>query len=113
MPRRTRKKRAKALFLAIEGRGPQPFPYWLGRLCEEFHCLPSQAYQEWLRTPCGLLEEIIEARVFVAAKAIYDRAHSAKDIPQEPIYDLIREVDFELAAEHLAEQKAMRKQPHA
>ena len=83
----------------MNGDGPIPIELWLGRLCEEFHCLPSAALREWMRAPAGLLEDIIEVRTFAEAKRMYDAAEQKRDIPQSPIFELVKIVDFELAQE--------------
>lgn len=70
--------------------------FFLGRLCEEFHCLPSEAFREWLQAPVGFLEEIIESRAYARAKDLYDHARSAKDLPQSPLIDLVKEIEFAL-----------------
>lgn len=56
---------------SLDGDAPQPFEHFLGRLCEEFHCLPSAAWREWLALPAGTLETIIEYRIYAAAYAAY------------------------------------------
>lgn len=70
--------------------------HWIGRLCEEFHCLPSEAYREWRRVPAGFLEEILEGRAYRAAKRVYDRAATAADVPDDPMIDLVKAIEFEL-----------------
>lgn len=76
-----------------------PFAFFLGRLCEHFGCLPSEAYREWLASPAGLLEEIIEAMTYADAKQVYERAAKKSDIPASPVMDLVKEIDFELVTE--------------
>lgn len=90
--------------LGADKTAPVPFAWWMSRLCEEFHCLPSQAYAEWERLQetewSGLLEDIIEARSYAGAKRIIDGAETAearKRIPNEPIFNLVEEIEFELA----------------
>jgi hypothetical protein len=71
-------------------------------LCEEFACLPSEAYREWLRQPVGFLEDVIEARAYRQAKAMTDAADTpdaAKRLPQTPLFKLVQEIDRDLAGE--------------
>lgn len=75
---------------------------WISRMCEEFHCLPSAAIAEWERAPAGLIESILEVRAFTAAKQVYDRAENKNQIPDEPLVQLVKELDFDAAAAELA-----------
>ncbi len=68
--------------------------WWISRLCEEFHCLPSQALREWQEAPDGLLETIVEMRAFAATKAAYDAATDKESMPKSPLADLVKELDF-------------------
>lgn len=76
----------------------------IGRICEEFHCLPSAAIREWKRAPVGLLESILEMREYVKAKRLYENARSAADLPDSPLIALARTFDFDLAELELAER---------
>lgn len=67
----------------------------IGRLCEEFHCLPSQAWREWQRVPAGFLETVIEMREFAKVKQAYDANPAGV---AGPLADLVRAFDFERAA---------------
>ena len=79
-----------------------PFTLWLSRLCDAFHCLPSEAYAEWRRLPAGLLDDVLEARAFETMKAIVDRATTEKDIPASPLADLVKAVEELVALEDIA-----------
>jgi hypothetical protein len=79
---------------------------WISRLCEEFHCRPSEAIQEWERAPAGLLESILEVRAFIAAKQVYDRAENKNQIPDEPLVQLVKAFDFAEAESELAAKVA-------
>lgn len=83
-----------------------PLALWIGRLCERFHCLPSAAFQEWQQTPCGWLEEVLEALAYADAKAVFDRAQSRKDLPQTPMMHLVKTIDLELAQEDISGRPA-------
>jgi hypothetical protein len=75
-----------------------PWEWWVGRLCEEFHCLPSAALREWERVPWGTLETIVEFRAFAAAKQAYEAADTAEKVralPNDPMIDRVREFEFE------------------
>lgn len=82
-----------------------PFVHFVGQLAEAFHCLPSEAWREYLRMPAGWLEDIIEGRAYVQAKAAYDAADTAearKRLPMTPLVALAEVFDFEGAEEELA-----------
>lgn len=98
------KKRLGLLHLSLDGQGPQPFTQWLSRVCEEFHCLPSEAWREQQRLPVGLLEEIIEARAYASLKMMFDsattaEAHSA--LPDTPLMVLVMQITAEVAQEQM------------
>ena len=78
-----------------------PVEWFLSRLCEEFHCLPSEALKEWEHAPCGLLETIIKMRAFAVTKAMCDRAKKAEDRPDTPLAHLLTEIEFEFAEEEM------------
>lgn len=89
----------------MNGEGPAPLALWLSRICDEFHCLPSEAYREWLTTPCGVIEDVLEAKGYASAKDLFDHAKSRKDLPDHPMIDLVAETDLDLAAEELERRK--------
>jgi hypothetical protein len=78
----------------------------MSRLCEEFYCLPSQAYAEWERLQgtalSDLLIEILETRAYAAAKQATDAATTAearKALPKTELFGLVKEITFELVQE--------------
>jgi len=86
----------------LERQGPQPFEHFIGRLCEEFSCVPTAAYREWLRCPAGFLEQIVEFRAYARAKARYDAATSSeaqKALIGDDMVQVVKQIDFELARE--------------
>jgi len=88
-----------------------PLTAWLNRLCEEYHCRPSQAWREWVEAPVGFLEELIEARAYAQAKATYDRLsdydeQSRRRVMSQPIMQLVRDVDLDLARAAMDAKKA-------
>jgi len=50
----------------------------------------------------GLLEEVIEARAYAQTKAQWDAAESKTDVPESPMLELVKRVDFAIAEEDLA-----------
>jgi hypothetical protein len=76
----------------------------VSRLCEEFHCVPSVAWQEWMEAPAGWLEEIIEARHYAICKARLDAADTAaarQALPESELLTMAEVIMFELAGERL------------
>ena len=75
--------------------------FWIGRLCEEFGCLPSAAYREWLACPVGFLEEVIDARAYAKTKAQVDASTKRSEQPHGPLADLVRQIEFGLAQQEI------------
>lgn len=75
----------------------------LSRFCEEFHCLPSQAYAEWQRLPVGFLETMLLYRNFVNVKQMYEHAgddvDAVKSLPPSDMLDLVKEIEFDAVME--------------
>ena len=94
--------------MALAGKAPPPFEFWIGRICEEFHCLPSEAMREWRTSPAGFLEDVMEARAYAQAWAMVDGAKSAKDIPSSPLTDLAITIRRELAEDELRDELTRR-----
>jgi len=76
-----------------------PFAWWIARLCEEFHCVPSVAYREYLQAPDGWLERVLEARSYAAAHAVFEAAENKADLPKTPMMRTVTEIEMTLAAE--------------
>lgn len=94
----------------MDGKGPIPFAHYVGRLSEEFGGrLPSEILAEHARVPVGFLEEILEARLYAATKAVYDAEQQSKS--KTPIrsetWQLVQLIEFEIAEDEL---KAMAKE---
>lgn len=70
----------------------------MSRICEEFHCLPSQAVDE----PLGLCLTIMDDRAYVRAKEQVDRADAegkAGELPDDPMIALVVDIQFDIARE--------------
>jgi len=91
------KKRFRALHLALDGveGASAPIEWIISRVCEEFHCLPSQAEAE-LDNPDSIALEIIQLRAYAKTKAQIDRAKSEDDMPDGPMVDLVFDIQAEL-----------------
>ncbi|HKY90105.1 MAG TPA: hypothetical protein VJM11_03660 [Nevskiaceae bacterium] len=69
-------------------------------MCEEFHCLPSEAYREAQRLPVDLLETILAFRAYARAKAAYDREGLPPNArPAHPLADVVQRLAFALVQE--------------
>lgn len=84
-----------ALDRALAGEGPVPLPLLLARLCEAWHVPPSVAMAEYLSLPAGLPEDILEAAAYAHARAVYERARSEADLPEDPWIDWVKRIAFE------------------
>ena len=92
----------------MDGEGPLPDAFWVGRICEEFPCYgPEEAVRSWRRAPAGWLEEIIEARHYAAAKGLYERTARPEDLPKDDtLIRLVEEITYQRAGERLAARRA-------
>ena len=77
---------------------PQPFDWWLSRVCEEFHCLPDAALIAHGRLPVGTIERIIEARAYAATMQLL-KDGKVKDLPDTDLTALAQEIEFQLVRE--------------
>jgi hypothetical protein len=58
--------------------------------------------REWLTAPCGLLEEVLEARAYAASKAVVDAQDAPKGQRREtPMTQRVEQVEMAIAAEEL------------
>ncbi len=75
-------------------------------MCERFPGrLPSEIWREKQRFPDGFLDEVVEAMAYAGAKRTYDGATNKKELPANPMTDLVRTVTFSLAEEAKAKKK--------
>jgi hypothetical protein len=89
---------------SLEGEGPQPFEHYIGRICEEFGCLPSHAWAEVGRLPVGFLEQVVEYRSYARTKAMVDGANSVEArrmLPKTALVDLVNDIEFALRQEEI------------
>jgi hypothetical protein len=63
----------------------------VGRVCEEFHCRPSEAVRELETEPQRLAETIILLRSYASLKDAVDRriAGQKVDLPDSPLLRLV------------------------
>lgn len=83
----------------------------MGRICDSFNCLPSQALWELENDPYRFAPTIVLLRDYAAAKRSIDAHAKNPDkvkLPDDPMIDLIQEIDFELefGIARVAEEKA-------
>jgi tRNA isopentenyl-2-thiomethyl-A-37 hydroxylase MiaE len=107
------KKRLARLHRALDDDGPLPQSYYIARICEEFQCLPSDADRELRRQEVGWLEEIIEARHYAKAKALYDRSEDRPALVKgDPLMRLVEENEYEHAGDLIKRRRAARRLGH-
>jgi hypothetical protein len=80
----------------------QPFEHFIGILCEEFHCLPSQAWAELQRLPSGFLQQVLEYRRYVAA--YFANEADPKGWQSSAMRTLAMEIEHALAAEEIQQR---------
>lgn len=79
----------------MKGHEPLPEVAWVARICEEFHCLPTEAIREIRRAPDGLIAQVIDAKHFMATFAMYEAAEHKDHLPKTPMLELLQEIEFE------------------
>lgn len=75
----------------MKGTAP-PWSYYEARLCEEFHCLPSQLDQEDPRR----IQELMLMRGYARAKEQLDNAKSEGDVKPTPMIERVWEIQAEI-----------------
>lgn len=68
-------------------------------MCEEFHCLPSEALSELEVTPWGMVADIISCRAYARAKNVVDNAQSEQDVPDDPMVDMVFRIQADIVRE--------------
>lgn len=68
----------------------------MSRLCEEFHCLPTEAVRELEEGIPGLAYDVLELRAYARAKAALDAAEKKEDVPISPMVARVWGVMHEL-----------------
>ncbi len=71
---------------------------YISRLSEALHCRPSEALQEWLSTPAGWLDGVLEARLFDETKHVMD-TKPPTEWPATEMVERIKAIDLALAHE--------------
>jgi hypothetical protein len=83
---------------------------WLAGLCDAFPGrFPTEILAEMSRLPVGMIDDMLEAKAYRQAKDMTDSADTAdarKRLPKTPMFNLVKQIDMELAAEAL--EKARR-----
>lgn len=79
----------------------------LDRVCEEFHCLPSEAERE-LDQNLEVVMDVLFARNYARAKAAYDDAEGLKPdarrkLLADPMVRIVRETEFAIVAAAIEE----------
>lgn len=75
---------------------PVPFEWIVSRICEEFHCLPSEAKKELLDDPSQMALDILELRAYARAKKVLDNAKRSEDVPDSPMIDRVFLIQHEI-----------------
>lgn len=75
--------------------GPPPEEWIISRVCEEFHCLPSQAVRELEHGDAPLLFTILELRAYARAKAELDSTDDQSKVKVTPAIALVCEIEAE------------------
>lgn len=86
----------------LDGDGAAPLEWVISNVCEEFHCLPSQALREIQDGPLGLVGRIIDCRAYAHTKHLVDEAASKPDGDLEitEAVELVWDIENEIAAEN-------------
>jgi hypothetical protein len=82
-----------------------PWEWVISRVCEEFHCLPSQAVRELEQDPDRLALNILSLRDYARAKRVYDSTTDSSKLPESPVMSEVMVNDFALHRERLARRE--------
>jgi hypothetical protein len=70
---------------------------------------PSEILREVLSQPVGWVDEVLEANAYRHAKAMVDAADTEdarRWLPRTPLFQLVREIDMDLAADAMERKRA-------
>lgn len=70
----------------------------ISRVCEEFHCLPSEAARELDRCE-ALVFAVLEMRTYAQTKQAIDDAEASdgqRDAPKGPMADMVYEIEYDI-----------------
>jgi hypothetical protein len=81
----------------------QPFEHFIGILCAEFACLPSQVWAELQRLPAGFLPQVIEYRRYAAAYFV--NIADPTGWQSSDLRTLAKEIEHALAEEEIAQRE--------
>lgn len=100
------------LHRALEGvpGSAAPFEWTIGRVCDEFHCLPSAALRELETDPLRLVETIMMLRSYANVKEAVDRriAGHKVDLPDGPLLRLVLKNVERLTLEKAESESALK-----
>lgn len=65
--------------------------------------MPTAALREWLNTPAGLLEDIVDTREYARTKVAYDQATDTSTLAKTAMLRLVRTIEEELALEDIGD----------
>jgi hypothetical protein len=85
---------------SLDGNGGAPDEWIISRVCEEFHCLPSEAIEAIEDDVGGLLFTIIELRSYARAKEDYENTPMDKR-KKSYMMDKVSEIKTAIAKEKI------------
>ncbi len=74
-----------------------PFEWIVSRICEEFHCRPTEAMQELRDDRWRLTFAILEMRAYAHAKHRLDHAQKGESLEDVPMMDEVLDNEVALA----------------
>lgn len=81
-----------------------PDDWIIGRVCEEFGCLPTAAVRELETDPEQRVLRIMRLREYARARAAIDRAQSAAEMPTGRMVEWVTKAQAELVREKIADR---------
>lgn len=82
----------------MEGSSP-PEGWIVSRICEEFHCLPSQAIAELKIDYRRLVFDILKMRAYAAAKSRFDNMKKGDNLDDVPMIEQVIENEVAIIKE--------------